>query len=167
VPQALVAGRKKTTVESCLRIDTNHWMHEGMLKAGLRLSSSLRWNYGNGNGLTVNCEVDTVDLSSPFVRLCYSWVWTWTQQQEYADYRVRLMATAPRFGGLRWWFICPLIVSGRPCNRRVGVLHLPPDARYFGCRHCHQLTYRSCQESHKYDSHYRWWPAKWGRTSRR
>src|SRR5262249_906322 len=90
------------------------------------------------------------------VRLRYSWVWTSTQQPESADYNVRLSATQPPLGGLRWWFLCPLTVSGRPCNRRVAVLHLPPDGRYFACRHCHQLTYRSCQESHKYDNHYRW-----------
>ena len=30
-------------------------------------------------------------------------------------------------------------------------LHLPPGGRYFGCRHCHELTYTSSQESHRYD----------------
>jgi hypothetical protein len=45
----------------------------------------------------------------------------------------------------RWSFICPLIVNGRPCGRRVGKLYLPPSARYFGCRHCHGLTYTSAQ----------------------
>jgi hypothetical protein len=32
----------------------------------------------------------------------------------------------------------------------VAKLYLP--RRYFGCRHCHGLTYTSCQESHKFDS---------------
>ncbi len=27
--------------------------------------------------------------------------------------------------------------------------YLPPSARYFGCRHCHELTYRSAQEHDK------------------
>src|SRR5436309_2544304 len=30
-------------------------------------------------------------------------------------------------------------------------LYLPPQGRYFGCRRCHDLTYTSCQESHKCD----------------
>jgi hypothetical protein len=38
---------------------------------------------------------------------------------------------------------------------RVGKLYLPPDGLYFGCRHCYELTYRSCQESHKGDRLYR------------
>ena len=29
----------------------------------------------------------------------------------------------------------------------MGKLYLPPGGRYFGCRHCHDLTYRSRQES--------------------
>jgi hypothetical protein len=33
----------------------------------------------------------------------------------------------------------------------VSKLHLPPGGRYFGCRHCYDLTYTSCQESRKYD----------------
>jgi hypothetical protein len=47
--------------------------------------------------------------------------------------------------------IFPLIVNGRSCGRRVGKRYLPPGARYFGCRRCHDLTYTSCQESHRYD----------------
>jgi hypothetical protein len=44
------------------------------------------------------------------------------------------------------------VASDRPCGRRVGKLYLPPGASYFGCRHCYELTYKSCQESHKLDS---------------
>ena len=61
---------------------------------------------------------------------------------------VSLQSTPTQFGGRRWWFTCPLVVNGVPCGRRVGKLYLPPKARYFGCRTCHGLTYRSCQEAH-------------------
>ena len=67
---------------------------------------------------------------------------------------VVLQTTHPHFGGLRWWFTCPLVVNGRPCRRRVGKLYLPPNGLYFGCRHCYDLTCRSCQESHGYDRLY-------------
>ena len=65
------------------------------------------------------------------------------------DYRVCLTTTRPRFGGLRWWFVCPLTKAGRPCTRRVGKLYLPPGGHYFGCRHCHDLTYESVQQHDK------------------
>jgi pyruvate-formate lyase-activating enzyme len=31
----------------------------------------------------------------------------------------------------------------------VAKLYLPPGSRYFGCRHCHNLTYQSCKEHDK------------------
>jgi hypothetical protein len=139
---------KKRTVEGCLDIDTNQLMRRGGLKAGVRLSGSWR---RAGDGFTVNYEIDTLDLRCPSIRLWHAWPWSSQKQRESADYRARLAATRPRFGGLRWWFVCPLGVGDRPCGRRVGKLYLPPHGRYFGCRHCHGLTYTSCQESRKYD----------------
>src|SRR5262245_13560312 len=147
-------GNKKTVVEDCLSIGANRWTREGILRAGAYHSGSWRWIYHSGNGFRVNYEVWTQNMSSPLVRLSYSWTWNGTGPAESASYSVCLETTRPRFGGLRWWFLCPLIVGGRWCARRVGKLYLPPQARHFGCRHCHDLTYRSCQESHRYDRLY-------------
>jgi len=58
------------------------------------------------------------------------------------DYHVRLTTSSLPWGGSRYWFICPL--DG--CGRRVGCLYLPSGGRYFGCRHCYDLTYESRQE---------------------
>src|SRR5438067_2317939 len=146
---------KKTVVEDCLSLDTDRWTRAGTLKAGIQLLGSWRWTYRGGGGFTVHYEVNTVDPSFAHVRLTYSWVWTSTKQEDSEDYLVDLTATVPRFGGLRWWFVCPLVVNGQPCKRRVRKLYLPPDARHFSCRHCHDLTYTSCQESRKYDSAFR------------
>ena len=146
---------KKTTVEECLTLDVNRWRREGRLRAGVRLLGSWRWTYRDGSDFTVHYDVDTRVSDKLAVHLWYSWVWTATQEPESADYHVRLTTTVPRFGGVRWWFICPLAIDGRPCGRRVGKLHLPPRGRYFGCRHCHHLTYTSCQESHLYDGAFR------------
>jgi hypothetical protein len=146
---------KKTVVEDCLRLDANRWMREGILKANHFAFGSRRWEYHSGHCFSVSYELNTLDPTSPHVRLYYTWVWTSTQQQESADYRVQLATTRPRFGSLRWWFICPLVVNGRACGRRVGKLYLPPRARCFGCRRCHDLTYTSCQESRKYDGLFR------------
>ena len=65
---------------------------------------------------------------------------------------VSLTRTYPHFGGVRWWFTCPLIRDGMACNRRVAKLYLPSGTEYFGCRHCHSLTYTSCQDSHRFDA---------------
>src|SRR5262249_22549065 len=50
--------------------------------------------------------------------LGYSWTWGDSQEAQSAGYAVGLTATRPRFGGLRWWFVCPLVVGGVPCGRR-------------------------------------------------
>jgi hypothetical protein len=72
----------------------------------------------------------------------------WADKEE-VNIPVRLTTTPTQFGRPRYWFICPLIVRGIACNRRAGKLYLPPGAKYFGCRKCHELTYRSCQEAHQ------------------
>jgi hypothetical protein len=146
---------KKDVVEDCPTLDANRLTREGILKEHVLATGGWRWTYRSGGSFTVSYYVDTADMESPSVRLSYTWVWTSTREQESASYRVLLTTTRPRFGGLRWWFVCPLRVDGRECSRRVGKLYLPPRDRYFGCRHCYELTYTSCQESHKYDGVYR------------
>jgi len=64
---------------------------------------------------------------------------------------IPLVTSYPKFGGIRFWFTCPLNKGGRPCQRRVGKLYLPPGGKYFGCRHCHDLSYTSSQEAHIFD----------------
>ena len=138
-----------------MSIDANRCTRESILKSGVHQSGSWEWTYRSRSKFSVGYEVQTMDMGNPRIRLSYSWTWNGAGKPESADYHVRLATTCPRFGGLRWWFICPLIVNGRACGRRVGKLHMPPRARYFGCRHCHDLTYTSCQESHKHDRLYK------------
>jgi hypothetical protein len=148
-------GEKKTVVEECPSLDASRWKREGILQAGVRLMGSWYWTYRSGSRFKVNFDVNTLNQGYPFLQLSYCWVWGATGQQDSATYPVELETTHPHFGGLRWWFLCPLVVRGQACSRRVGKLYLPPSARYFGCRNCHDLTYTSCQESHQYDRLYR------------
>lgn len=61
------------------------------------------------------------------------------------DYPVALVTTLCRYGGRRWWLVCPLARGDRACGRRARKLYLK--GRYFGCRACHDQTYRSRQRS--------------------
>lgn len=140
---------KKTVVEDCLALDANRWMREGILRFGVHLTGSWRWVYHSGRECSISYEVNMRGGDRPVVQLFY------TGPQGSVEQPVALTTTRPRFGGLRWWFTCPLVEDGRPCRRRAGKLYLPPRARYFGCRSCYRLTYTSCQESHKYDGMYR------------
>src|SRR5262249_61760480 len=75
----------------------------------------------------------------PLLRLSYSFTRSGSAPEP-LDYDIDLATTRPRFGGLRWWFLCP------GCDGRVGKLYLPPGERLFSCRKCHDLTYTSCQQ---------------------
>ncbi len=52
-----------------------------------------------------------------------------------------LTSTPCHYGGVREWFLCP----GINCGRRVGILYAT--RRYFLCRQCCQLAYRSQREA--------------------
>jgi hypothetical protein len=74
-----------------------------------------------------------------------------TLKNHHVDYHYRIgleYALLP-WGARRWWWCCP------ECGRRAGALYLPPKASQFLCRGCHDLTYQSSQEHHKFDDLYR------------
>lgn len=140
---------KKLTVEECRVLSAARLMHLGMLRSNIRWPNSVTWtDVATGKTVSrIGFDVDT-GPDSGSVRLHY----TQSRTGQAMDYHVNLTTTPLPWGGLRWWFICPLTRHGRFCSRRVGKLYLPSGAYYFGCRHCYDLTYTSCQESHKYDS---------------
>jgi hypothetical protein len=59
---------------------------------------------------------------------------------------IRMESRIYRVGGERWFFNCPIPMPDGTCSRRATKLYLPPGARRFGCRACHDLAYRSSQE---------------------
>jgi hypothetical protein len=142
-------------VETCLDLDANRWAREGILKAGVFQTGTAEWTWRGGHSARIDFAVDTTTEENRHVRLWYTLVSTATNETESPDYHVRLVTTRPHFGGLRWWFLCPVTVNEVACGRRVGKLYLPPGARYFGCRHCHRLTYTSCQRSGRFRDVYR------------
>jgi hypothetical protein len=132
-------SRRKTTVEESLTVavrDLRGRLHPGA-------AGTLTWRWPGGDTSAIGYFV-TGGGDAPALTLHY-------RRVNAAGVRVvvRLQTTPTRFGGRRWWFTCPLAVGGVPCRRRVGTLHLPPGSHYFGCRTCHDLTYRSCQEAHQ------------------
>jgi hypothetical protein len=58
---------------------------------------------------------------------------------------VRVARVPCRFGGCRPYFLCPGVVDGVACGRRVAKLH--GAGRYFLCRRCHRLAHASQGEA--------------------
>ena len=130
---------KKPTVEESLVVSMRD-LRKGLYTGA---AGTFTWTWASGNKSSIGYFV-TGSNDAPIVMLHYRW-----RDTEVVRIPVRVEATPTQFNGRRWWFICPLIVRGIPCNRRVEKLYLAPGAKYFGCRQCHDLTYRSCQEAHQ------------------
>lgn len=103
-------------------------------------SGSITWTWGmSENKSSVSFSTCTVheDGKYPSINLMYSQTDRQTDEREKFDYLIRLESTPCNYGGVRWWFICPLVRNGKSCSRRVGTLYL--NGKYFGCRHCYNL----------------------------
>jgi hypothetical protein len=111
----------------------------------------IEWNNSwSGTKSSIGITGSTMD-GDKYIQFQYTQTDRDTDKKEEFDYKVNLTATPCNYGGVRYWFICPLYKNGVYCGRRVGTLYKRGD--YFGCRHCHDLTYRSKNENrkHKYN----------------
>jgi hypothetical protein len=139
---------KKATVEDGLTLSAGRLMRTGLLGPNRHQVGTVTWtNTTTGEKVaTIGFDPNVWDEHGS-ARLHYT-----RDKTDAVDYRVAVTSTPLPWGGKRrWWFACPLVVDGRACGRRCYKLYLPPGGRYFGCRRCHDLTYTSCQESHKHD----------------
>jgi hypothetical protein len=98
----------------------------------------------------VRCTVEAGDDSTPLVKLSYAVKGEWGLEYLVGE-TIGLQTTRPNYGGQRWWFSCPRMVGGKECGRRVGKIYRAPGSRRFACRRCLDLSYESCQKSHRYD----------------
>jgi hypothetical protein len=76
-----------------------------------------------------------------FIKLNYTHTDHWSGEKSDMNFDIELTDTPCRYGGKRYWFICPLSKNGRYCGRRVGVVY--GIGKWFGCRHCGELAYAS------------------------
>jgi len=138
-------------VESCLGLDVSMLAREGLFLRGYG-SGQTQWTLRTPTEektLSIGWTLEPAWEDGEGLTLRLRYVVELEGRWEDADEPIRLQTTRPHFGGTRWWFTCPLSVNGTPCTRRVGKLYLPPGGRFFGCRTCYRLTYRSAQEHDK------------------
>jgi hypothetical protein len=141
----------RSTCEECKSITTKFLNQHHYFDGGVRWGG-MSWSRGEVKTGSISFTVSTVP-GDEYINFNYTQTDNYTKEKTNLDYKARLESTPCNYGGQRWWFVCPLIINGRICNRRVGVLYL--DGKYFGCRHCYNLTYESSKESHKFDRLYR------------
>ncbi len=132
------SGRQggRPVVDSCRSLDVNRLHRDGCLRPGW--SGTVHWARDGEEAASIG-----IRASQGRVILTYGHRWLDGAWQE-AEEPVPIVWTPCHFGGSRPWFVCPGIVDGVPCRRRVGRLCGP--GRYFLCRHCYRLAYQSQRE---------------------
>jgi hypothetical protein len=135
---------KKVTVEDCHQLDAFEFRRAGILRAGMYRQGVWpdqdRSDSEQSPGTVMaalNYLVDTRVMRSPVMHLAYK-----LAIGVPVVYSVGLQTTRPHYGGLKWWFVCPLFQDGQKCGRRVRKLYLP-SGFHFGCRHCYELSYQT------------------------
>lgn len=142
------AWSDRNTVEDCRVLSISKLTKDGVFTSGPGSSWSSRWYNHQGKetgsiGYWVNGEHDG-NLSLEFE---YTITKASTGEVIPVHYKVDIEKTPCNYGGWRYWFICPLGRNGIACQRRIAKIYLPPGGKYFGCRHCYNLTYE-CQKEH-------------------
>jgi hypothetical protein len=130
------SGSGRDKVEACRSIDVNRLHREGCFKPGWR---------GHWQWMCDGEEVASINLHAETDRLHLSYRASsggpeWEEVKE----AVPIVRVPCRFGGARPYFICPGVLNGIACGRRVAKLYEP--GRYFRCRHCCRLAYASQSE---------------------
>lgn len=120
--------RNRGTVDAACRIDLRCLRKQGALVEGQRASGTLRWTRrgqpSGSLGYTVVMDPDDRRL-----------ILSYSTNGEARTVTVRLEAVAMRYGGLRYYALCPR--SLRRC------LVLPVVGGVVACRQVHRLTYAS------------------------
>ena len=117
------------TVEESLDLSISWLKRHGYL-VGYKSGGMLWKQYGKES--SVSFKVDTENM---YIQFQYN------SNGEPLDYKAWLSCSQPNFGGKRYYFNCPIV----GCSKRVSVLYLV--GKYFGCRKCHKIQYRSSRKS--------------------
>ena len=113
---------------------------------------TISWSYNGGKKSSVGIAVKKDDCGTPqertYLNLHYTHTSNWDGEKSDMDFDIEFTTTPCRYGGIRYWFICPLYKSGKYCGRRVGVIY--SIGKWFGCRHCGDIAYNSQFEGGKF-----------------
>ncbi|MDQ3159366.1 MAG: hypothetical protein M3P98_04520 [bacterium] len=138
---------KKTEADGLCILDMKWLRKKKYIEENCIWNGSLHWTHRpSGTRSNINAYIDNTS-KIPTIKLSYTQTSYSTGEKSHYEYAIRLLKTPCKFGGSRHWFTCPLQHNGIACNRKASKLYL--SGKYFGCRHCHQLSYNSKNENRK------------------
>lgn len=119
----------------------NHCLIPKQFGGGIK-SGTITWTLGmSKSSISYTLVTNTEDAmgEGDQIRLQFTQTNRWTEEKDHMDLKISLSTTPCNYGGVRYWFICPLSKNGQYCGRRVGVIY--SIGKYFGCRHCGEIAY--------------------------
>lgn len=130
----------KQKAEDCRTLDVNRLHREGCLTPG-RMGNWV-WSRDGNETARIGYRAEKGHIVFSYRVRVNGGDWESIEQP------TRLTHSPCNFGNKRPYFICPGVVNGRACGRRVGMLFA--GGRYFLCRHCYNISYTS-QSEPRYD----------------
>lgn len=129
----------KTTLDDCRVLNINRMQKQGAIKPNNFKAGRWVWTNTETNEevSSIGYTCHTLDADNEYININYKM----TNSGEKIDYDVKLVKTYPNYGGVRYWFICP--VTGK----RVAKLYRTPYDNRFISRHVYKLLYASQSES--------------------
>src|SRR3989338_1167587 len=124
------------------------WLHKFGYFCGHKSGAIIWTNNATGKQSSIGIEVSMFD-GDGHLRIHYTQTNNYTSEEKDFNYKIPLTTTPCRYGGKRYWFICPWYKNSVYCGKRVGTLY--KDGDYFACRHCYNLTYSSRKQNRRYN----------------
>jgi len=139
--------RKKQTVESCYKLNINDFCRGVSLNNGEKGTFNYGENFKGSFEITapsiLRAEGKEIPLDA-LITLSYD------INGESVISPLYVSSSPAYFGNKRYWVLCPAYKkNGRTCLKRNYKLYLPQKAKYFCCRECYELTYKSVQTRDK------------------
>lgn len=133
------------TVESGFTLDLGRLIRQRNVRPGKHVAGILTWTRTRTREkvAAIGYEARLTDDGPRWIRLHYS------VNSVPMDYKIYLQTTPCNFGGVRWWWSCPLT------GMRVSKLYLPPGAKKFAARDAYRLPYDSQRETRSDRTHAR------------
>jgi hypothetical protein len=140
-PSRAVTVEESCTLDMC-------WLLSSGLPIDLPLWNLIDWraDWSNRPLASAWCRFLVDGVNEPILEI--SFLGSASSLPNRLRQNVTLSTSLTPKGGVRWWLVCP------KCHGNRAKLHLPMHGDSFLCRSCHSLTYRSCQESHRWDTMY-------------
>ena len=137
--------KRKYRVDEVRSMDILDLQRKNVFTRGAGITRTASWSRNGDVVASIAYQVEAAENGPSGLRFIYTIPNNNTGVKKGYNYIIPVVSTPCNYGGKRWWFICPLVVNGRSCQRRCRIVYMPPGSEYFGCRECHKLTYESRQ----------------------